>query len=118
MLALENKLPPGLGVIGWSSIKLNRAGLAVGLFGCSLAYDLDSLWTLASFFNAELDALAFFEVAITLSNDGRIVNKNIFLAVVGLDKTIAFDAAEPLNRTVRAILGHWVKFLLTPHGVV
>src|SRR6266851_6583528 len=42
------------------------------------------------------------------------MDEYILFAVVRLDKTIAFDAAEPLDGTVCTIVGHWVKFLLTP----
>src|SRR5258708_35734058 len=95
------------GIVGnWIfTYQIERGDLAVSLFGCAYAYHLDSLRPLASFLDAELNALAFFEVAIAVSNDSGIVNKNIFFAVFRLDKTKAFEAAEPLNRTVHAILG-------------
>jgi hypothetical protein len=60
--------------------------------------DVAGLRTFGTLFDGELDALAFFEVAITITLDGREVDEDI-RSTFALDKAVALATVEPFDRT-------------------
>jgi hypothetical protein len=59
--------------------------------------------------NVELYALAFFQIAISIANDGVVMDKYIF-AFCALNESVAFATIEPLDRTL-FFLGHDLELL-------
>ncbi len=59
-------------------------------------HNILSLGTFLALSYFELNTLAFFEIAKTVTADGAIVNKDIF-ATFALNKAVAFAAVEPFH---------------------
>lgn len=57
--------------------------------------------------DGELNAIAFEEGAETVGSDGRVVNEEVFSAVVGLDEAESFGVVEPLDDAGEPLLRHW-----------
>jgi hypothetical protein len=55
------------------------------------------LRTLANIDFEKLDVITLIEVSISLSFYRRVMHENFILPLVGLDETIAFDAAKPFD---------------------
>jgi hypothetical protein len=60
--------------------------------------DFGGLQALGSLFYRKLDALAFFQVAISIALDSGEVHEDIWAAFAG-DETVALASIEPFNRT-------------------
>jgi hypothetical protein len=60
-------------------------------------HHVSRLRALGAALNGELHPLALFQVAESLTLDGRVVDEDI-IAVFALDEAIAFGTAEPLDR--------------------
>src|SRR5208337_2804926 len=69
---------------------------------------LDRRRSLGALFNFEADTITFRNALKTLTFDGTIVNKDIFVAIVYRDESETFLIVEPLYSTLR----HFSDFLL------
>jgi hypothetical protein len=47
----------------------------------------------------EFDTISLIEVIKSITNDGGVVYKHLFCAIVGFDEAITFDAAQPAHHT-------------------
>ena len=56
--------------------------------------------------DGELDAIAFVESAVTVGSDGRLVDEEIFAAIVGLDEAEALGVVEPHNNAGEPLFRH------------
>lgn len=78
----------------------NAAPFLFSLFRKILEYDdVLSLQALGAFSNCELYALSFFQIAVTITNDGIEMDEDVFALCTG-NETVAFATIEPLYRTL------------------
>ena len=68
------------------------------LFSLARHGDVGRLQALSAFFDSKLDLLAFLQVAVSITLNGREMDENVRSAFAG-DKTVALVAIEPLDRT-------------------
>jgi len=73
--------------------------------------DVGGLQALGALLDAELNALAFFQVLIAIDLDGGIVDEDI-VAALASDKAVAFAAVEPFDCAGNSFR-HFFCFLVT-----
>ena len=69
-------------------------------------------WTLGSAAYFEGDLLTIFEGGIAVHFDFRVVNKEIYAAIIGGDESVAFFSIEPFNISCTHILVFIVLFTI------
>ena len=60
--------------------------------------------TLGAGFNAELDGVAFVQIAEAVSLDCRVMDKHVFLTIFRANETKALVAIEKFNSTTNAVV--------------
>jgi hypothetical protein len=59
--------------------------------------DVSSLEAFGAFFNAKLNSLAFFKIAVAVALDCGEMDENV-LPILAFDKAVAFAAVKPFDR--------------------